>query len=75
MPLQTVLRRLLATLNTNSELVNISGDISESYILRMQRAELAKYGVIVITTAPAVVLYLCMQKFFVKGVMIGSIKG
>jgi putative aldouronate transport system permease protein len=62
-------------LNTNTELVNISGDISESYILRMQRAELAKYGVIVITTAPAVVLYLCMQKFFVKGVMIGSIKG
>jgi putative aldouronate transport system permease protein len=75
MPLQTVLRRLLATLTTNSELVNISGDISESYILRMQRAELAKYGIIVITTAPAVVLYLCMQKFFVKGVMIGSIKG
>jgi putative aldouronate transport system permease protein len=75
MPLQTVLRRLLASLNTNSELVNISGDISESYILRMQRAELAKYGIIVITTAPAVVLYLCMQKFFVKGVMIGSIKG
>ena len=26
-------------------------------------------------TAPAVVLYLCMQKFFVKGVMIGSVKG
>jgi putative aldouronate transport system permease protein len=75
MPLQTVLRRLLASLNTNTELVNISGDISESYIIRMQRAELAKYGIIVITTAPAVILYLCMQKFFVKGVMIGSIKG
>jgi putative aldouronate transport system permease protein len=75
MPLQTILRRLLATLTTNTELVNISGDISEAFIIRMQRAELAKYGIIVITTAPAVVLYLCMQKFFVKGVMIGSIKG
>lgn len=75
MPLQTVLRRLLATLGTNNELLNISGDISESQVLRMQRAELAKYGIIVITTAPAVALYLCMQKFFVKGVMIGSIKG
>jgi putative aldouronate transport system permease protein len=75
MPLQTVLRRLLATLGTNTDLVNMSGDISEAWIIRMQRAELAKYGIIVITTAPAVVLYLCMQKFFVKGVMIGSIKG
>ena len=75
LPLQTVLRRLLASLTTNTELVNLSGDITESMILRMQRAELAKYGIIVITTAPAVVLYLCMQKFFVKGVMIGSIKG
>jgi len=75
MPLQTILRRLLATLGTNNELINMSGDISESQILRMQRAEQAKYGIIVITTAPAVVLYLCMQKFFVKGVMIGSIKG
>ena len=75
MPLQTILRRILATLNINSELLNISGDISESQIIRMQRAELAKYGIIVITTAPAVVLYLCMQKFFVKGVMIGSLKG
>jgi putative aldouronate transport system permease protein len=75
MPLQTILRRLLASLTTNTELMNLSGDISESMIIRMQRAELAKYGIIVITTIPAVVLYLFMQKFFVKGVMIGSIKG
>jgi|TergutMp193P3_1026864.scaffolds.fasta_scaffold09531_2 putative aldouronate transport system permease protein len=75
LPLQTVLRRLLATLTVNTELINISGDISESQIIRLQRAELAKYGIIVITTAPAIVLYLCMQKFFVKGVMIGSLKG
>jgi len=75
MPLQTVLRRLLASLTTNTELMNLSGDITESMAIRMQRAELAKYGIIVITTAPAVVLYLCMQKFFVKGVMIGSLKG
>ena len=75
LPLQTFLRRILATLSTSVELMNISGDITESQMLRMQRAEQAKYGIIVITTAPAVILYLCMQKFFVKGVMIGSIKG
>ena len=75
LPLQTFLRRILASLNTSIELMNISGDITESQILRMQRAEQAKYGIIVITTVPAVILYLFMQKFFVKGVMIGSIKG
>ena len=75
LPLQTFLRRILATLSTSVELMNISGDITESQMLRMQRAEQAKYGIIVITTAPAVVLYICMQKFFVKGVMMGSIKG
>ena len=41
----------------------------------LNRAQIAKYCIIVVSTAPAVVLYLCMQKFFVKGVMIGSVKG
>ena len=38
-------------------------------------AQTIKAGTIVVSTVPAVVLYLCMQKFFVKGVMIGSVKG
>ena len=41
----------------------------------MRKAEVAKYCCIVVSTVPAVVLYIFMQKYFVKGVMIGSLKG
>ena len=41
----------------------------------LRKAEVAKYCCIVVATVPAVVLYVFMQKYFVKGVMIGSLKG
>ena len=41
----------------------------------LRKAEVAKYCCIVVSTVPAVILYIFMQKYFVKGVMIGSLKG
>ena len=41
----------------------------------LRKAEVAKYCCIVVATVPAVLLYVFMQKYFVKGVMIGSLKG
>ena len=41
----------------------------------LRKAEVAKYCCIVVSTVPAVLLYVFMQKYFVKGVMIGSLKG
>ena len=38
-------------------------------------AELIKYALIVVSTAPILCLYPFLQKYFVKGVMIGSLKG
>lgn len=75
LPLQTVLKGILATLETGKDLLESLGDFNEGTAELLQRAQVAKYCVIVVSTVPAVVLYLCMQKFFVKGVMIGSIKG
>lgn len=40
-----------------------------------QVADLIKYALIVVTTAPIMVVYPFLQKYFVKGVMIGAIKG
>ncbi len=76
LPLQTVLKRILATLETGKDMLEALGaDPTADTAMLLQRAQVAKYCVIVVSTVPAIVLYLCMQKFFVKGVMIGSIKG
>ena len=55
--------------------MSMVSDSADSDAELLNRAQIAKYCIIVVSTVPAVVLYLCMQKFFVKGVMIGSIKG
>ena len=76
LPLQTVLKEILASLESSRELLmTMVSDTAESDAAVLERAQIAKYCIIVVSTVPAVVLYLCMQKFFVKGVMIGSIKG
>lgn len=50
------------------------GDI-ESNQVQLAVAEQIKYGVIIVSSLPLLVLYPFLQKYFVKGVMIGSIKG
>ncbi len=75
MPLQTILRQILATLTNNAS------DFAEMYddmaVLeeRTRIANVVKYCSIIVSTVPMVILYLLMQKYFVKGVMIGSVKG
>ena len=39
------------------------------------RAETIKYSVIVVSSIPMLIMYPFVQRFFVKGVMIGAIKG
>ncbi len=76
LPLQTVLKEILASLESSRELLmSMVNDTAEQDAVLLNRAQVAKYCIIVVSTLPAIVLYLCMQKFFVKGVMIGSIKG
>jgi len=76
LPLQTILKEILASLESSRELLmSMVSDSAAQDAELLNRAQIAKYCIIVVSTVPAVVLYLCMQKFFVKGVMIGSIKG
>ena len=76
LPLQTILKEILASLESSRELLmSMVSDTAESDAELLNRAQIAKYCIIVVSTLPDVILYLCMQKFFVKGVMIGSIKG
>lgn len=76
LPLQTILKETLASLESSRELLmSLVSDTAEYDAKLLERAQIAKYCVIVVSTVPAVVLYLVMQRFFAKGVMMGSIKG
>ena len=76
-PLQTILREILATLQvdkTGDYMMTVLDNV-ESMVEATKVAQVAKYCIIVIATGPVVVLYAFMQKYFEKGVMIGSLKG
>lgn len=71
-PLQLVLRNILIQNNVSTTASMVS-DI-ESYAAQQHIAELLKYGVIVVSTLPLLILYPFLQKYFVHGTLIGSIK-
>ncbi|MFD0710758.1 carbohydrate ABC transporter permease [Paenibacillus sp. GCM10027626] len=67
-PLQLVLREILITNSTDSMLTGVGGGD------RMPIGETIKYATIIVATVPILVLYPFLQRYFVKGVMIGAIK-
>lgn len=71
-PLQLVLRSILIE---NS----VAQTTTPEAVAEMQRkrelAELMKYSLIIVSSIPVMILYPFIQKHFVKGVMIGSVKG
>ena len=69
-PLQMVLRELLIQLKIDDFTTLDSG-----FTERMFEAEGIKYAMIVISSLPMMILYPFIQKSFVKGALIGSIKG
>ncbi len=66
-PLQLVLREILVQNSTDVMATSVTQDLP-------QIAEGIKYTVIVVSTIPILCLYPFLQKYFVKGTMIGSIK-
>lgn len=66
-PVQVLLRKLIVEMNQNSENANIDYNTSSR--------ETITYAIMVVATAPMVVVYPYVQKFFVKGVMVGAVKG
>lgn len=68
-PLQLVMRNIL----NSTQISSMLGAADNDEMARL--VELIKYALIVISTLPILVLYPFLQKYFVKGVMIGAIKG
>ena len=71
-PLQLVLRRIL--LMSQVDFGNSAVDpkvVMENQFL----SQMLRYGTIIISSLPLMIIYPFVQKYFVKGVMIGSVKG
>jgi putative aldouronate transport system permease protein len=67
-PLQLILREILIQNDTSSMMTSVGGGD------RMPVGETIKYATIMVATLPILFLYPFLQKYFVKGVMIGAIK-
>ncbi len=76
-PLQLILKEILADAKLSANAIADVSDMEDvlAMLQKQDTANLLKYCVIVAATLPMLLLYLRLQKYFVKGVMIGSIKG
>ncbi|MBO5070909.1 MAG: carbohydrate ABC transporter permease [Roseburia sp.] len=71
-PLQVFLREILI-LNQDVDLNTIEN--AETVAYKLQMAQVMRYSLIIVASVPLLIVYPFVQKFFVKGVMIGSVKG
>lgn len=70
-PLQLVLREILVNNTINSDMF-MDPELMEA---KQGVAELLKYSLIIVSSLPILCVYPFVQKYFVKGVMVGSVKG
>lgn len=70
-PLQLYLREVLINSSTDAMMSGNAGAAAD----RMAISETIKYATIVVSTLPILCIYPFLQKYFVKGVMVGALKG
>lgn len=72
-PLQLFLREILVQQQLTTELLQQSGT-AEALSQHARIADIIKYAVMIVSAAPLLIVYPFLQRFFIKGVMIGSLK-
>lgn len=70
-PLQLILREILI----QNRVADMDSTLEESLIQQAIAVEGLKYALVVVANLPVLIMYPFVQKYFVKGVMIGSLKG
>ena len=77
-PLQVILKEILTQSQLSAEAMS-EGGFSPEQIRELQKmgavADQMKYAIIVVAALPMLIVYPRLQKFFNKGIMIGSVKG
>ncbi|OOG28503.1 sugar ABC transporter permease [Enterococcus casseliflavus] len=75
-PLQMILREILILQDMSSNTVsNVTSEMANMLYSKQQLAQVIKYGVMIVSSLPVIIVYPFLQKYFVKGMMVGSIKG
>ena len=69
-PLQLIMRDILIVNRTSNQMIS---DVSEQ-VARQKAGELLKYVIIIISSAPLLIVYPFLQKYFESGIMVGAIK-
>lgn len=69
-PLQIILRTILVQNQVDFTMIDV-----RSYAAIQGMRELLKYALIVVSSVPVLIIYPFVQKYFVKGIMIGALKG
>ena len=74
-PLQLVLRSILISNEANLSMAVTTPEMQQALQEQQALVDLMKYSLIIVSSIPVMILYPFIQKHFVKGVMIGSVKG
>lgn len=73
-PIQLVLKELLAANQVSGPLFEMLTEDQAAYEEMLKAAESMKYGIILIATLPMLLLYIFLQRFFIQGITLGSVK-
>lgn len=73
-PLQMVLREILVLQDLGAS-PSMNASTAEFMHSKQQLVQIIQYGVMIVSTLPIIVVYPFLQKYFVKGMMVGSVKG
>ncbi len=73
-PLQLILREILILNQMDTDMLMDSAQNLESLAEQARIADIIKYAVMIVSALPLLIIYPFLQKYFVKGVLIGSIK-
>lgn len=71
LPLQLIVREILSASQVDTSTIT-DPEVLEKLATA---ADQMKYALVIVSTLPMLILYPCLQRFFEKGVMIGSLKG
>lgn len=74
-PLQLILRQILVLNEVSTETMQAGAiGTATSFVDQINNASLVKYAVMIVSSLPLLLIYPLMQKYFVKGILVGSVK-